>query len=88
MIPLRYIARLHWDKDLGAKLKALRGGVTRRSFAEKIKTNGAGLSHQYLQELEEGKPESISVELLEKVCNALEVSIGEFYPALKIEKVG
>ncbi|MCL1469046.1 helix-turn-helix domain-containing protein [Argonema galeatum A003/A1] len=88
MIPLSCVSRLTWDVVKGKRLKDLRGKQSRRGFSEKMKSMGYDLSHQYLQELEEGKPESISPDLLIGICDALNVGISHFVlGGIKMEKI-
>lgn len=80
MVPLSCVSRLKWNSELGEKLKSLRGKTSRRELAEKLKEDGHPLSHQSLQKYEEGRADSISPELLNALCDALNIDLDEFLP--------
>jgi transcriptional regulator with XRE-family HTH domain len=76
------IASIRWNKELGAKLKSLRGKESMQSLAKR-----AGCAYQLIQHLERGEyPESsprnsaptVSVEKLEAICQELSISIEDF----------
>jgi transcriptional regulator with XRE-family HTH domain len=76
------IASIRWNKELGAKLKTLRGKESMQSLAKR-----AGCAYQLIQHLERGEyPESsprnsaptVSVEKLEAICQELSISIEDF----------
>jgi transcriptional regulator with XRE-family HTH domain len=85
MIPLESVSRLTWNKPLGEKLKYLRGKVSRRELADKLKQSGYECSHQYLQKLELGDAETVSLDLLKRICEILEIPLGQVIPVVKLE---
>lgn len=82
------IASIWWTKEMGQRLKKLRGGEAMTSLAER-----AGCTYQLIQHLERGeykmekrktvKP-SVSWEKLESICKALNTSVEDF---LQVELV-
>ncbi|WP_193200754.1 helix-turn-helix transcriptional regulator [Nostoc sp. MG11] len=76
------IASVWWTKEMGERLKLLRGEESMASLAKR-----AGCSYQSIQHLERGeytveerkglKP-SVSWEKLEGICKALEISVEDF----------
>jgi transcriptional regulator with XRE-family HTH domain len=76
------IASVWWTKEMGERLKILRGEESMASLAKR-----AGCSYQSIQHLERGeytieerkglKP-SVSWEKLEGICKALEISVEDF----------
>lgn len=93
MIPMPYISRLNWSADLGQRLKHLRGGVSRRELAQKVKSLGEECSQQYIHRLEDGQtdskslplPESISLSMLLAICQALEIDLGQIIPMMTVD---
>ncbi|MEJ1930857.1 helix-turn-helix transcriptional regulator [Nostoc sp. NIES-2111] len=76
------IASIRWNKELGKKLKILRGTESMQSLAKR-----AGCAYQLIQHLERGEyPESsprnsaptVSTEKLEGICQALSITIEDF----------
>lgn len=76
MIPSHYVSQLKWDIELGGRLKSIRGKLPRRELAIKVQESGQKCSHQYIQKLEMGTADSVSLEIIEAICAALEVKIG------------
>jgi len=63
MLELDLIESVEWNQELGIKLKAMRGKVSRRALAAKVQDlYGYEVSVQYIQLLEhpEGKEEAVS----------------------------
>ncbi|MBO3463116.1 MAG: helix-turn-helix domain-containing protein [Aetokthonos hydrillicola CCALA 1050] len=90
IIDKNLIASIRWNKELGTKLKALRGDESMQSLAKR-----AGCAYQLIQHLERGEypeasgrnsPPSISLEKLEDICQALSISVENFLecPLVKI----
>jgi transcriptional regulator with XRE-family HTH domain len=82
IIDKKIIASIRWNKQFGAKLKAMRGKESMQSLALR-----AGCTYQLIQHLERGEypdssernsPPSVSMEKLEGICNAMNVSVEEF----------
>lgn len=84
------ISSIRWNKKLGTKLKTMRGKESMQSLAAR-----AGCVYQLIQHLERGEypnsahkntPPSISMEKLEGICGALNISIEDFLecPSVKI----
>ena len=85
MLPLRYIARLNWDKNLGKSLKTLRGKLSRRQLAENLKAKGVQCSHQYIQNIEDATVETVDLLLILEICKELNISIRQLLPAVYLE---
>ena len=76
------IASVWWTKEMGERLKILRGQESMASLAKR-----AGCSYQSIQHLERGeytvderkglKP-TVSWEKLEAICKALDISVEDF----------
>jgi len=90
IIDKKLIASIRWNKELGAKLKFLRGDESMQSLAKR-----ALCAYQLIQHLERGEypplsgrnsPPSISLEKLEAICQALSISVEDFLgcPMVKI----
>lgn len=84
------IASIRWNKELGIKLKLLRGQESMQSLAKR-----AGCAYQLIQHLERGEypeasgrnsPPTVSTEKLEAVCDALSISVEDFLgcPLVKV----
>lgn len=84
------IASIRWNKELGIKLKLLRGEESMQSLAKR-----AGCAYQLIQHLERGEypeasgrnsPPTVSTEKLEAVCDALSISVEDFLgcPLVKV----
>jgi transcriptional regulator with XRE-family HTH domain len=76
------IASIRWNKELGIKLKFLRGNESMQSLAKR-----ANCAYQLIQHLERGEypetsgrnsPPTISLEKLEAICHALSITIEDF----------
>jgi transcriptional regulator with XRE-family HTH domain len=85
MIPLEYVSRLLWSRELGERLKRLRSKVSRRELAEKLKFAGYDCSHQNLQRIEDGDAQTVSVELVLAICEILEASLGQLIPVVRLD---
>ncbi len=79
MISLEYVSRLKWDKNLGKTLKGFRRQTktSRRKLSQQLKLAGHDYSHQYLQQLEDGRSETIALSLLLAICLELGISLGQ-----------
>lgn len=88
MFPITEISYFAWDNGKGARLKALRGSISRDSLAKKLKTSSPGASKQYIQKLEDGRAESVSREILQNICAAIGCDISNVIPSvvLSIQK--
>jgi DNA-binding Xre family transcriptional regulator len=85
MVPVQYISHLRWDKELGERLKALRGKIPRRELATRVQEHGQDCSHQYIQKLEMGNAGSVSLEIIQAICDVLEVKLGQLIPTLLVQ---
>ena len=85
MIPVELVARIYWNKDFGEKLKTFRGKISRRQFAENLSSKGIQCSHQYLQQIEDGRVETLELALLQGICTELDCSIGDIFTCIYIE---
>jgi transcriptional regulator with XRE-family HTH domain len=59
-------------KNLAKVIRALRGDQTQRAFARKL-----GIDQAALNRIEQGK-ENITLKTIQKLCNSLRFSVGEF----------
>lgn len=94
VVNLQDVASFRWNSSLGEKLRELRGSVSRRALSEKTRSLSTGVSENYIQQLESPhlfvgkarKPKSLTVstEVIEVLCQALGVDIGELFWAAKI----
>lgn len=85
MIPLDCVSRVKWNKELGEKIKGLRGKTSRRQFAENLRGKGIECSHQYIQVVEEGRVDSLDIDLLLGFCIELGISVRQIIPAIYVE---
>lgn len=86
MIPLEYVARLAWDENLGKRLKALRGKMSRRELAEKLRGRGISCSHQGIQQIELGGWETVDLNLILAMCEEFGISVGQLIPLVRVEQ--
>lgn len=90
MLELDTIASVEWNPDLGIKLKAMRGKVSRRALAAIVHEKfGYKVSQQYIQLLEhpernEKAPSTVSFKLLRYLTQALESDIYELFNSPQI----
>ncbi|MEH2151414.1 helix-turn-helix domain-containing protein [Nostoc sp.] len=73
-----------WNQDRGGVLKQLRGKKSRQRLADEIAARGGECSHQNLKKLEYGESESVSLKVLESICNALQISVSEFLSTVEV----
>ncbi|MEM6399173.1 MAG: helix-turn-helix transcriptional regulator [Cyanobacteria bacterium P01_D01_bin.116] len=92
MIDVQHIATLKWTQEQASKLLYLRGKMSRRELAEKTEQLGTGIARQYIQQLEQPhmfikriKSDylTVSVEVVQVLCQALEVDITDFFNSAK-----
>ncbi|MCT7952744.1 helix-turn-helix transcriptional regulator [Ancylothrix sp. C2] len=88
MIPVEIVARIFWDRDFGQKLKSLRGKTSRRKFAEQLEAKGVQCSHQYLQQIEDGRVETVDMQLIMSICAELNCSLSDIFTSIYIEMPG
>ncbi len=90
IIDKELIASIRWNKQLGVKLKAMRGKESMQSLAAR-----SGCAYQLIQHLERGEypdssgrntPPSVSMDKLEGICGALGTRVEDFLecPLVKI----
>lgn len=90
MLELDIIASVEWNQELGTRLKAMRGKVSRRALAIKVHDlYGYKVSQQYIQLLEhpfgnEKAPSTVSFKLLRYLTQALERDVYELFNSPKI----
>jgi hypothetical protein len=88
MIDVKYIDRVTWDSELGEKLRALRGRISRRKLSDKTSALGRRVSQPYLYQLE--KPNSsihrfksnhltVSLNIIQVLAKALEVELTDIF---------
>ncbi|MUG95343.1 helix-turn-helix domain-containing protein [Scytonema sp. UIC 10036] len=83
-IYVKDVVSVAWNKDRGMLLKRLRGKKSRQKLVDDIVARGGECSHQNLKKLEYGESESVSIEVLEAICTALEISISAFLSLLEV----
>ncbi len=84
MLDTRYIASIYWDKELGEKLKALRGARSVRAISEKTAIAGERISHQYIHMLEDPErydhsASTVSFQKISVLLEALGSGIEDFF---------
>ncbi|MEA5595690.1 hypothetical protein [Rivularia sp. UHCC 0363] len=90
MLDLNAIASVEWNQELGKKLKAIRGKVSRRALAAMLQEKYQyKVSQQYIQLLEhpegnEKAPSTVSFKLLRYLTEALGSDIYELFNSPKI----
>jgi len=93
MIDIEHIATLKWSNIQAQKLTDLRGDMSRRQLEQKTVELGLKVAHQYIQQLEQ--PDyyatrlksgtiTVSVEVINILCEALNAKIDDFFTAGKI----
>lgn len=94
IVSLQDVATFRWNSQLAEKLRALRGSVSRRELSERTRSLPTPVSEQYIQQLESPhlfigkakKPKSLTVsrEIVESLCEALDIGIEGLFWAAKI----
>lgn len=94
MIDIKYVSAVRWDEKLGTRLKTLRGKTSRRELALRTQSKGNGVSHQYIQQLEQpqifakrlktSENLTVSFEVVQVLCEALGVDISDLFDSAKI----
>jgi hypothetical protein len=84
MLDTRYVASIYWDRDLGERLRILRGAATVRAISEKTAALGERISHQYIHMLEDPDryDNAASTVSFQKICvllKALGSDVDEFF---------
>jgi hypothetical protein len=84
-IPVEYVAHLAWNKILGERLELLRGEVSRRELAERLKRRGIiSCSHQKIRQIELGEWKTVHIDFVVAVCEELGHSLDKLTPVLTI----
>ena len=63
------------QEDLGRTIVRLR---KEKGYSQEAFANEAGIDRRYMSDIENGK-RNISIDILERVCNKLEIKISEFF---------
>lgn len=90
MLELDIIAAVEWNQEIGTRLKAMRGKVSRRALAVIVQSEyGYKVSQQYIQLLEhpamnEKAPSTVSFKLLRYLTQALGRDVYELFNSPKI----
>ena len=85
MIPVDLVQRIIWTKGSGVRLKALRKGKhSRRSLAEALRAKGVSYTPGAIQQLEEGKTESIDMRVLLDILQAIGSELSALLPTTRI----
>ncbi len=90
MLELDLIASVEWNQEIGTRLKAMRGKVSRRALVAIVQDlYGYKVSQQYIQLLEhpqgnEKAPSSVSFKLLRYITQALERDVYELFNSPRI----
>ncbi|MCC5670372.1 hypothetical protein LC653_42965 [Nostoc sp. CHAB 5784] len=93
MIDIEHIATFKWGNKQAQKLTELRGNIPRRQLEQKTTDLGLKVAHQYIQQLEQ--PDyyatrlksgtiTVSVEVVNVLCEALNADITDFFDTAKI----
>ncbi len=82
MVSLDCVSRFNWDKNLGKKIKQLRGKISRRSLSDQLKSAGCSCSPQFIQKLEDGRAASVEPALLVAICKVIGAELGQVIPAI------
>lgn len=64
------------QQKIGKRIKELR--TIRNDYSQEQLSNLVGCNHAYLSRIESGK-QNITIESLNQICNALDVSLNEFF---------
>jgi DNA-binding Xre family transcriptional regulator len=94
MVDLQHVASFRWTEAQAAKLTAIRGKMSRRQLEQKTIEIGKKVTHQYIEQLERpeyyvgrlknGDALTVSIEVVQVLCQALEVDISEFFNTANI----
>ncbi|RAM47941.1 MAG: hypothetical protein C6Y22_30620 [Hapalosiphonaceae cyanobacterium JJU2] len=88
MIDIQHVATLKWGEAQARKLTELRGSTPRRQLEQKTTELGLKVAHQYIQQLEQpeyyanrlkSKTLTVSVDVVNILCKALNVDISYFF---------
>ncbi|MBD2497893.1 XRE family transcriptional regulator [Nostoc sp. FACHB-280] len=96
MIDIEHIATFKWGNFQAEKLAQLRGNMSRRQLEQKTVELGQKVAHQYIQQLEQ--PDyyatrlksgtlTVSTEVVNVLCQALNADITDFFDTAKIVTV-
>ncbi|MEJ1930698.1 helix-turn-helix domain-containing protein [Nostoc sp. NIES-2111] len=83
-ISVEDVVSVAWNKDRGVVLKRLRGKKSRQRLADEIAARGGECSHQNLKKLEYGESESVTLQILEDICAALQISVNDFLSTVEV----
>lgn len=75
LIPLDYVSKIKWNKEMGNLLYLLRGDISRVSIARQT-----GISDQQIKWFEVGRSKGIDPNDLIKICQAINADICDFIP--------
>lgn len=78
LVDLNDVRFIAWNPDKGKLLENLRSKKSRRQLAKEIKAKGGVCSEANLKKLEYGKTETVSVQVLQGICAALDIPINRF----------
>ena len=88
MIDSRYVATVKWDKELGERLRILRGEMSRRELSQRTEEIGRLVTHQYIQQLEQPQHQlnrinseylTVSWDVIQVLCSALKIEITDLF---------
>ncbi|GJD19134.1 hypothetical protein RIVM261_040900 [Rivularia sp. IAM M-261] len=84
MLDTKYVASIYWDKELGERIKVLRGGRSVRAISEKTAELGERISHQYIHMLEEPEryehsASTVSFQKISVLLKVLDTNIEDFF---------
>ncbi len=93
MIDIEHIATFKWGNAQATRLAELRGSMSRRQLEQKTIDLGLKVAHQYIQQLEQ--PDyyanrlksgtlTVSIEVVNVLCQALGADITDFFDTAKI----
>ncbi|MCC5619341.1 hypothetical protein LC605_30605 [Nostoc sp. CHAB 5836] len=84
MLDTKYVASIYWDKEMGERLKVLRGTRSVRAISEKTAELGERISHQYIHMLEDperydNSASTVSFPKISVLLKALDSNIENFF---------
>jgi hypothetical protein len=84
MLDTKYVASIYWDKEMGERLKVMRGARSVRAISEKTAELGERISHQYIHMLEDperydNSASTVSFPKISVLLKALDSNIENFF---------
>lgn len=73
------IKAFEWSEELGARFKKIRGNVSRKELAQRVREKEDGCSEQYIQKIEDNRVAGLSRKILETLLEALGAELGQLF---------